>query len=229
MGMTLLIHIAAGGLGLVSGALALAATKGAGLHRRSGMAFVYSMLTMSLLGAGIAAIQGTKISVIAGLLTAYLVFTALTTVRTPHRFSRRLDVAAMLLALAVGAGGVGIGLQASIEGGRSRSWAAMFLVFGSVALLGAAGDFRRLRAGETRGARRLARHLWRMCFALLLAAVSFFLGQADEFPQALQIPGLLATPPVAVLVVMVYWLWKVRRPGRGGDRAVAGELARAEA
>lgn len=226
MGMTLLIHIAAGGLGLVSGALALAAPKGAGLHRRSGMAFVYSMLTMSLLGAGIAAAQGTKISVIAGLLTAYLVFTALTTVRPPNPFSRRLDVAALLLALAVGASGVGIGLQALAEGGRSRSWAAMFLVFGGVALLGAAGDFRRLRSGEMRGAKRLGRHLWRMCFALLLAAVSFFLGQADEFPKALQIPGLLATPPVAVVVVMLYWLWKVRRPGRGRGRQAPEEGAR---
>jgi hypothetical protein len=212
--MTLLVHIVAGGLGLVSGALALAATKGAGLHRRSGMAFVYSMLTMSLLGAGIAATQGTRISVIAGLLTAYLVFTALTTVRPPNRFSRRLDVAAMLLAFAVGAGGVGIGLQALAEGGRSRAWAPMFLVFGGVALLGAAGDFRMLRAGGVRGPRRLARHLWRMCFALLLATVSFFLGQADEFPKALQIPGLLASPAVAVLVVMLYWLWKLRRPAR---------------
>ena len=61
-----------------------------------------------------------------------------------------------------------------------------------------------------RGARRLARHLWRMCFALFIAAASFFLGQADEFPEPLRIPALLALPVLAVLLAMLYWLWRVR-------------------
>jgi len=56
-----------------------------------------------------------------------------------------------------------------------------------------------------------------MCFALFIAALSFFIGQADEFPKALRTFPLLALPVVAVLVTMVYWLWRVRirRPFRG--------------
>ena len=50
MRMTLLIHILAGGLGLVLGAVALSATKGAMLHRKSGKLFVYAMVTMSVTG-----------------------------------------------------------------------------------------------------------------------------------------------------------------------------------
>ena len=41
MRLTLLVHILAGGLGLVSGDVALSAVKGARLHRKSGMLFVY--------------------------------------------------------------------------------------------------------------------------------------------------------------------------------------------
>ena len=60
------------------------------------------------------------------------------------------------------------------------------------------------------GAVRIARHLWRMSFALFIAALSFFLGQADELPRAWRIPQLLVIPPLAVLVTMIYWMWRVR-------------------
>jgi hypothetical protein len=60
------------------------------------------------------------------------------------------------------------------------------------------------------GALALSRHLWRMCFALFIAATSFFLGQADLFPAELRHPALLGLPVLVVLGAMVYWLWRVR-------------------
>ena len=56
----------------------------------------------------------------------------------------------------------------------------------------------------------LRRHLWRMCFALFIAALSFFIGQARVFPKPVRIFPLLALPVLAVLVTMLYWLWRVR-------------------
>jgi hypothetical protein len=85
-----------------------------------------------------------------------------------------------------------------------------FLMFGSVAFLGFVGDMRVMLAGPFRGAARLARHLWRMTFALFIAALSFFIGQSDEFPEAFRIMPLLALPVVAVLGSLFYWLWRVR-------------------
>ena len=81
-------HILAGVLALVFGYVALYATKGATLHRKSGMLFVYAMVTMSLSGALMDALKTSRISinVVAGLLTFYFVTTALLTVR--HRASR---------------------------------------------------------------------------------------------------------------------------------------------
>ena len=44
--MLLPIHIAAGGLAIVLGAIALSVKKGGTIHRRSGLLFVYAMLVM---------------------------------------------------------------------------------------------------------------------------------------------------------------------------------------
>jgi hypothetical protein len=58
-----------------------------------------------------------------------------------------------------------------------------------------------------------------MCAALTIAAFSFFLGQQDEFPLALQGPQN-ALPPLAVLATMIFWLVKLRRPSqRAAGRA----------
>ena len=52
-----------------------------------------------------------------------------------------------------------------------------------------------------------------MCTALLIAAFSFFLGQAKVIPKPIRIYPLLVIPPLLVLGAMVYWLWRVRRRG----------------
>lgn len=212
MRMAIFIHILAGGLGLVSGYVALFAAKGGRLHRQSGMLFVYTMLTMSLIGALVAALRATEGSVIAGLLTAYMVITALITVRPAAAGLRWLNAGLMALAFAIGLTSFAWGIEAlaAPKGSLDGIPAAMFLVFGTVALLAGASDIRVIRSGSLRGTPRIVRHLWRMCYALWVAAGSFFLGQADEFPKALRIPALLGLPVLLVLVAMLYWLWRVR-------------------
>ena len=49
--MLLPIHIAAGGLAMVLGAVALSVKKGGTIHRRIGLLFVYAMLVMGISGA----------------------------------------------------------------------------------------------------------------------------------------------------------------------------------
>lgn len=225
------IHITAGGLGIVSGFLALYAAKGAGLHRKSGIVFVFTMVTLGVTGAGIAASRGGQVSVIAGLLAAYLVFTALTTVRPRTAASRRLDIGGLVVALVLGTASVMLGVDVIVNGAREGVPAVVLFKFATVALLACAGDVRVLRSGPLTGAPRLARHLWRMCFALYLATASFFLGQADKLPAAVRTPVLLALPVLAVVVTMFYWLWRVRirRSLRGivVGRAAAGAATQA--
>ncbi len=237
MRATYVAHIVAGGLGLAFGYVALYAAKGGTLHRRSGILFVYTMLAMTFFGGLIAAVRGVApaVNIPAAALTAYLVITALTTVRAPSAESRGLALGLMLVALVVGLTSLTFGFEALANGGKGRDGmpAFPFLLFGVVGLLAGVSDARVVRSGGLQGASRLARHLWRMCFALFIAAMSFFIGQADELPQALRIPALLALPVLAVLVTMVYWLWRVRvrrsfrgivdaRQGDGVQAAVRG-------
>jgi uncharacterized membrane protein len=213
MRMTLVLHIISGGLGLVAGFIALYASKGARLHRKAGMAFVFAMVTAGVAGLSIAAVRDVApaLNIPAAVLTVYLVVTALTTVRAPFAAPREMHAGAMLVALVVGLISLTFGLEAIAAGGKRNGMPAFpFFMFGVVGLLASAGDFRILRLGSLRGAARLVRHLWRMSFALFIAALSFFIGQANVFPKPVRIRGLLALPVLAVLVTMLYWLWRVR-------------------
>ena len=223
MDMTLVVHILAGGMGLISGYVALYSAKGATLHRKSGILFVYAMLAMALLGMVIAAGRNVApaINIPAGLLTSYLVITALLTVRPPMAGSRWLNPALMLVALGVGLTDLTFAVEAFANGGKRNGMPAFpFILFGAVGFLGGIGDLRMMRSGPLQGAKRLARHLWRMCFALFIAAMSFFIGQARVIPEPYRNRGLLALPVLAVLVTMFYWLWRVRR-----KRALRGVAA----
>ena len=226
--MTLVVHVLAGGLGLVSGFVALYAAKGTRLHRRSGIVFACAMLAMCAAGLLVAVVRDVApaVNVPAALLTAYLVITAMVTVRHPAGWSRRLDVGLMLVALVVGVTDAAFAVEVLANGGERDGMPAFpFLMFGAVGLLASAGDARMLRAGGVRGAARIARHLWRMSFALFIAALSFFIGQAKVIPEPVRIPPLLALPVLAVLVTMLYWLWRVRarRTLRGIVRVGAAE------
>jgi uncharacterized membrane protein len=206
------VHIVAGVISLLAGYVALYAAKGSPLHRRSGMVFVYTMITVALVGLTIAVVRDVApaINIPAALLTAYLVITALTTVR-PLARSRWLDLGGVLVAFVVGLIVLRFGLEAVANGGRRNGIPAFpFFMFAAVGLLGSMGDVRVIRSGALVGASRLARHLWRMSFALFIAALSFFIGQSQVFPKPIRILPLLALPVLTVLLTMSYWLWRVR-------------------
>ena len=219
------IHITAGLLAIAAGAVALFAAKGASLHRRSGMVFVVAMLTMTSSAVVMATFfHPNRVNVAAGLLTFYLVCTGLLTVRRPVEDARRWLTGLMLLALGASAYAFALGFEARSGGGRVDGIPSppLFL-FGLVGLIGGLSDARLLAARSIEGARRIARHLWRMTFALWIATTSFFLGQMRHFPLPIRKPALLAIPVILVLVLMVYWFVRVRmkRPGAFGMRARA--------
>ena len=210
------VHVVAGVLALGFGYVALLAKKGATLHRRSGLLFVVTMAAMSVSGALMDALHTSLISVnvVAGVLTFYFVTTALLTVRRPAQGFPWLDRAAVLLALT----GSALAFVAGVDLlSRRRPETIPAFIFGIVGMLAAAGDIRVIRAGGIEGPRRIARHLWRMCFAMWVAAASFFWGPPRRVPEAIRIPALQAAAVLLPIVVMLFWLWRVRvkRNSRG--------------
>lgn len=207
-----LFHITAGVLALVFGAMALYAAKGSALHRKSGMAFVVAMLVMTSSAVVMAAfLRPNRVNVIAGVLTFYLVCTGMLTVRRQVAQMRALMTGLMLLALAGSAYAFTLGFEAlnSADGKIGGIPPQPLFMFGIVGLLGGMLDARLLWAGGIQGAHRLARHLWRMGFAMWIATASFFLGQARFFPEPIRKSGLLAIPVLLVAGLMFYWLVRV--------------------
>jgi len=89
----------------------------------------------------------------------------------------------------------------------------MLFFLATVMMVAAAGDVRILRFGVPRGGPRLARHLWRMCFALFIAAGSFFSIRARVakiLPEPFTTAPMRALPILLLFVAMFYWLWRVR-------------------
>lgn len=213
------VHIAAGLTALLAGAVALGARKGADVHRKSGMIFVYTMLLMSGTGALLSILRSQHLNAAMGVLTFYFVVTALRAVRPRVGGFPWVDVAAMLVALAVGVYELGLGVQAvrSPKGQIDGAPYPPVFIFATLALLAALGDLRMMAKRGLQGAQRLARHLWRMCTAMFIATGSLFLGQPRVFPKALRMLPLRAIPVLVVLVFMLYWLARVlvthrRRP-----------------
>lgn len=211
--LILVFHVLMGVMALATGTVAIAARKGGRWHRRSGVLFVGAMIAMGLSGVGIAVYEG-KDDVAAGALAAYLVFTAWTTVRPLPRAGRGADIGLLLLALTLALGGYARGLTALDRPGSQIDGvpAGMHFFLASVILLAAIGDVRMLRAGGLQGARRLARHLWRMCFGLFIATGSF----VAQLVMMTFMPAWLRSVPVILvlsagpLVVLLYWMWRVR-------------------
>jgi hypothetical protein len=134
-------------------------------------------------------------------------------------------VAAFAYGLASIIGGAREWMDPSIEVvGRPR--AGPPLIFGMIVLLAAIGDLRAIRAGGLQGSRRLARHLWRMCFGLFIATGSFFLGQMKFIPEPVRILPILLVLAFAPIFFLAYWMWRVRYRGRLAGLVVGAGSAR---
>ena len=218
--MLLPIHIGAGGLAIVLGAIALLVKKGGTIHRRSGLLFVYAMLVMGTSASVLGLRHGlTDGNVMGGLIAVYFVGTALTTVRPPSPWTHRINAAALTFALGLALVMIVGGVKAfdtprvSPGGVPFRTIAAASFVLASVLLLAATGDVRIMRFGLPRGGPRLARHLWRMCFALFIASGSFFSIRkrvATILPEPFTTGPMRALPILLLFGAMFYWLWRVR-------------------
>jgi hypothetical protein len=208
----LLIHIAAGSIALAAGAAAMTFKKGSRRHGKAGTWFFASMLVMGSTGAVTAAIGSERGTALIGIITCYLVLTAWVTARKRDGTAGVFELAAFVVAAGCAAIMFNFGLQASASptGTLDSLPAAAHYPFAAVAALAAGFDLSFVLRRRIGRQQRIARHLWRMCAALFIAAASFFLGQQDEFPAAWRGAAIWFVPPFATLAAMAFWLVRVR-------------------
>lgn len=207
----LIVHIAAGIVGLISGTFAMSFRKGSQRHRKAGNVFVVSMLIMGACATYLAVLKHQMGNVIGGALTFYLITTAWLAGRSGNQKPGIFDKGALVLALVMGLSLWTIGIllvRGQIEPQPGVPIGMSFFM-GTIPLLAAAGDIRMLARGGISGKPRVVRHLWRMCFGLFIATGSFFLGQQQVFPAVLRKQYLLAPLAILPLVLLIYWMLRM--------------------
>jgi hypothetical protein len=234
----LLVHICAGTSGLLSGTAAMSFRKGSTRHVLAGKIFVASMLTMAVGAVYLAITRHQPNNIGGGILTFYLIGTAWLTARRRDGETSRLDWVALLIPLAIGIFNCMIGINVLRSGASSLDGVPVGMIFfmGSICLLAAAGDVRMLLRGGVLGAKRIARHLWRMCFGLFIAAGSFFLGPSNRPLRLLSTvgvgkylsPALFSTTLYLVLtllplILLIFWLVRVRFANAYNTKSLPGE------
>jgi hypothetical protein len=160
-----------------------------------------------------------------GILTFYLIGTAWLTARRRDGETSRFDWVVLLIPFTLGILTWMNGLKVVRSGASSQDGVPVGMTFfmGSVILLAGAGDVRMLVRGGVFGAKRIARHLWRMCFGLFIAAGSFFMGPSNRPLRLLSAVGLgqhlspvlfgttlYLILTILPLVMLIFWLVRVR-------------------
>jgi hypothetical protein len=208
----LLLHIATGTVGMLSGFVAIAFRKGSRRHGIAGNVFVVSMLMLSASGAYMALMKFQPGNILGGVLTFYLVATAWLTAGRENRGTGIFDWIALLVVFSVAAVTTIWGIEAATNSTRMKFGypAGPYFFLGTVAVLSVIGDVRMLVGGGIVGVQRVARHLWRMCFAWFIASASIFLARQKIFPAFMRKTGTLFLLSFLPLILMVFWLIRIR-------------------
>jgi hypothetical protein len=198
--------------------------KGSPRHALAGKVFVASMLTMAVVATYLAIVRHQPNNIGGGILTCYLIGTAWLTAWHRDGETSRFDWLVLPIPFALG---ILTWMNAlSVVQSRASSQdgvpVGMTFFMGSVMLLAGAGDVRMLVRDGVFGAKRIARHLWRMCFGLFIAAGSFFLGPSNRPLRLLSAvglgqhlsPALFSTTlylilSIRPLILLIFWLVRV--------------------
>ncbi len=208
----LALHICGGTVGTLSGFVAVAFRKGSRRHAIAGKVFVISMIALAASGAFMAMMKFQPGNILGGTLTFYLVLTAWLTAKHRHGEKGVADWVALLIAICVAAFEMTFAIQAATSptGHRYGYPPAPYLMFGTVALLAVAGDMRMLLSRGIPGTQRIARHLWRMCFAWFIASASIFLARPHLFPAIMRKTGALYFLTFLPLILLIFWLIRLK-------------------
>jgi hypothetical protein len=214
------VHIGGGTIGLISGTIAIFARKGAYLHRTAGTVFFVSMLVMATFAIVLAvAIPGQIVNLFIGTFAFYLVATAWLTVRRKEGTVGLAEKIALLVIVclcvpfAILSVQLAAGLAPLFKSAVPLKGPVLIAIdsFTAVIAIAAIADARVVIAGGISGPRRIARHLWRMCLGLTLAAGSAFTnGLPRLLPGPMHVTPIFFLPQFVPLALLIFWMIRVR-------------------
>jgi hypothetical protein len=207
--LILWVHIAAGLSAIPLGTVAVAARKGSAVHSQAGVGFAVSMLVLGITAAILAPLKSPPDLplTIGGVMVCYFVATAWMAARRRDGTTGKFEIVACVAAL--GAAPVILWLSLS-QSANMPAGPSPGIVFAALCLIAGIGDLKAVLRNKLSAGQRLARHLWRMCFAFFIATGSFFLGQQDVLPVAMRGSPWMFVLAFAPIAVMLFWLSRLR-------------------
>jgi hypothetical protein len=207
----LILHIASGTTGLLSGAVTMAFRKGSRRHGLAGDVFVLSMLSLGVTAAVLATMRHQVGNFVGGIFTCYFVATAWLTARRRDDKAGVLDWIALMAITAIVVSHVTLGVRALLsESGKVfGAPAGAYFFTALIAALCASGDIRMLRRGLA-ARQRMVRHLWRMSFSWFAASGSIFIARPHLFPMVLRTTHIVALLGFLPLFFLFFWIARVR-------------------
>lgn len=217
MSLTMLVHSAIGTAVVITGAIALLSAKGSHLHRRCGTGFTTLMGIM-----GIVVITGawsqpktiSSLGILFSVYMCYLVATAWLTINRSQSKITMLDYLAPAVALGICLAALSLGVDAVTNPVNEPNPPPVeaYFVFAILSFLSMLFDINHIKLQGVRGKHRIIRHVWRMSCALFFSTSSLFTGPGSVvFPETLRHQTLLAGPQTLVILITVFWLYRLLR------------------
>jgi len=205
-----LIHLPAGTVAVLAAFAAFYYPKGSSKHKKAGQVFTIAMLIMLISGGIAGALKGSVEDMFLAALVSYTVITAWLTVRRHQPVIGMLEYLALVYIVIFGLAALAI----NPEWDKVRE-PGVFTFDAIMALIFAVGDIRIILLKGMKRTYQLARHIWRISFSLVWAALAF----GDKIIKMLdstidQMPYVVAVPALLVLCIMFYWLFRVYKGSR---------------
>ena len=221
MNAILIPHIVSGLIAVLAGYIAVVSPKGARVHRLAGTGFFGAMLVLGVTAAILEPFRTPEPgSPIGGILVCYFVATSWVAARRRDGRTGRFEITACVFAIGIAA----VIAWGGLTGATPPAGAGPVFALAGVSLLAGLLDLNVVLRGKMTAAQRIARHLWRMCFAFFIATGSFFLGQQDIMPEAVRGSAILWVLAFAPFGFMLFWLVRIRLGKHIGSNKVVPAL-----
>lgn len=202
----LILHIASGLAGLLSGTFVLLMPKGNSVHKRTGKVFAFSMLSAGFSSLALSTLHPNTFLFMVGVFTVYMVASGFRALRRPMIDQKMKAFAVdylLSLSMLVSAGVLAyLGVWLLLRG---ESFGIVYVVFSIFALQYVREDYKNLRGRSRFNNPGLMAHISRMVGGYIASLTAFLVVNARYIPLELPLYSYWLLPSVLVVPFIVKW------------------------
>lgn len=206
----LILHIAGGSIGLLTGMLVLSLTKGKKLHKTLGMLFVFGMMIAGVSSLALAIMHPNPFLFMIGVFTLYMTGTGVRFIKsklsnpTPATFDRILQIGMGISGIIL----IGWGAKLLFDGSM---FGVVLITFGGIGMSMLVFDLKKMGKPEPDKLAYIRIHIQRLLGAFIASFTAFLVVNLEYMPDF--IPGWMywILPTVIITPLISYWSKKYQK------------------